>query len=29
MFGNYVYEGKELRDLHPGGSKVIDTIMGR
>ena len=29
VFNNYVYRGETLKNNHPGGSKVINTITNR
>lgn len=29
IFGNYVYDAEELVQHHPGGAKVIETVVGR
>ena len=29
IFANHVYKADDLKNIHPGGSKVIEIIMNR
>lgn len=29
IYNNFVYDATELSEIHPGGKKVIESIIGR